>query len=923
MNEPPSTSGGRPEARPAYEGAAGRTCVQRVLVPDGDGLRAVEVPVCVNAATHPELAAAAISGTLHRLDDGLELALPFVFHDPGSCRFALVLPASLAHRELEERARLLERLASDGVDVPPYVREARVVVGAAGLRAYLEEPPGGLQAARVALETRQADLVRLQRELAEQEARLLARERRLESRAEEVTTREDELRTRFEELEAAERDLAMRLQELEERQAGVQAAEAALARERAELDAMRGRIAVEAARLAAVSGREATATTAASATSASVGSSRPSVRPAAAVPNAQDTAAGLNADHEPRARDASAGGGFGSEGADDEVEEIDEVMDLDDAVEAEVTGVGAGPPTDEHVLDEGRTAVADAAAVESAGRVSPHAAPAPVVPPTSFLADRDVEMAATLVQDEAWLFVRLPESQRDAFRTGADLLVQWVNVSGRAVVLLTLVEEGAGRPATRRAALDPFDPADRSLLERLSSRFVVHVAFFSHEGRYERSVRIQAEREPNVALVLERTRGQGGSSRLDAETARQRALSVPPPVRETGLPFSDEEPLLTARQTLAAVARLGEWAVPERMDRALLVLSVPRGRVESAFRRVLEAAFAHGVPLPQALLEESVRLGLAADVPAAVSRLVEGLDATIRRPDRGGLDEAELASASEALLAAAAEHDVVLDAVVHERMWNLVHARRGPESGAELGSHPAGLRETSREQLVVLLDHPRLRRSAALELCRRGDPAVLDVLYRAVRKMPRSDVVRIVPRIVAFGELAADALIDGLGARKTFVRQASALALGQLRLRRAITPLLQLLETEPSEVWREVARVLGEMGAPVLRAAARNLREPRGDRDRLALLLAHLHDHGCERAVDELAADPDPGVAEIARKSLLLREEAARARRHVRGLEPIDRDDVVLAFSRRFLAELAGDAPDEDLADVPERAFEA
>ena len=55
-------------------------------------------------------------------------------------------------------------------------------------------------------------------------------------------------------------------------------------------------------------------------------------------------------------------------------------------------------------------------------------------------------------------------------------------------------------------------------------------------------------------------------------------------------------------------------------------------------------------------------------------------------------------------------------------------------------------------------------------------------------------------------------MVDGLSARKTFVRQAFALSLGHLKLRRAVVPLLHLLGSEESEVWREVARVLGSFG---------------------------------------------------------------------------------------------------------------
>src|SRR5690606_36264556 len=114
----------------------------------------------------------------------------------------------------------------------------------------------------------------------------------------------------------------------------------------------------------------------------------------------------------------------------------------------------------------------------------------------------------------------------------------------------------------------------------------------------------------------------------------------------------------------------------------------------------------------------------------------------------------------------------------------------------------------------------------ALELCRRKDSALAETLCKSVRKMPRREVVRVVPRIIDLGDEAGDAMIDGLGARKTFVRQAFALALGQLKLRRAVVPLVHLLSSEESDIWRELARVVGTFGNASFRNVIRLLRDP-------------------------------------------------------------------------------------------------
>jgi HEAT repeat protein len=189
---------------------------------------------------------------------------------------------------------------------------------------------------------------------------------------------------------------------------------------------------------------------------------------------------------------------------------------------------------------------------------------------------------------------------------------------------------------------------------------------------------------------------------------------------------------------------------------------------------------------------------------------------------------------------------------------------------------------------------------------------------KAVRKMPRADVVRVVPRIAEFGEAAGDVLIDGLAAKKTFVRQSAALALGYLKLRRAVVPLLHLLGSEPTEVWREVARVLGEFGTGAFRALSRGVKDPKGDADRFTLALAHLANNGCAKQVEQLAADRDARTADVARLALTLRDRARQGAAEVRGERPLSGDDAVRAFSQRFYAELAGTAPDIDLVDVVE-----
>lgn len=96
----------------------------------------------VNVAEHPGLRAPALSGALHRIDDGQIVEVPFVYHDPDAFQFILVIPDGAEGRELSERAKLLDALMQEpGDEVPSYVRHFRIVYGHDGLAEQVDERP--------------------------------------------------------------------------------------------------------------------------------------------------------------------------------------------------------------------------------------------------------------------------------------------------------------------------------------------------------------------------------------------------------------------------------------------------------------------------------------------------------------------------------------------------------------------------------------------------------------------------------------------------------------------------------------------------------------------------------------------------------------------------------------------------------------
>lgn len=125
----------------AYVGLSGRTRTERVRV-FRTGREPVEAEVfrVVNVEEYPELRAAALDGSLHRLEDGETVEVPFIYHDPSAQQFALVIPHAVRGRELSERARLLDSLMNEQDEqVPDYVRHFSIVYGQQGLVNQLED----------------------------------------------------------------------------------------------------------------------------------------------------------------------------------------------------------------------------------------------------------------------------------------------------------------------------------------------------------------------------------------------------------------------------------------------------------------------------------------------------------------------------------------------------------------------------------------------------------------------------------------------------------------------------------------------------------------------------------------------------------------------------------------------------------------
>jgi hypothetical protein len=810
-----------------YAGLPGQTRYECVHLVEADGsLRSIALCRAINVQTHPELRARALAGLLHRLDDGRELALSFVYHDPDTRKFALVVPSALAHLELKEWSKLMSEIAEDTLHaVPAYVRDMTTVLGVAALAGFIESVPeldsevppdgeardSGGRARLVEIETRAKLLAQRERELLEQE-------RALHRMADSLNARESDLNRARDSFEIAREDLEMRDAELREqrpqRTSNWQEVGVGVAA-RTDTDAtvvsdLPRRVAGESVALNA-----SRVPPPLPASRGRAGSRPPPLplRPRRTPP--------------PLAHRNLLSG---------EPEEIRSAR------------WSAPPPLPTH----------DALVTEPTD-------PEPnVAPPGIFGSQIPGEMSHKLAEDELWLFVRLDEDHASAFRNAADLTLQYVEVEGYPVIVLSLVDQREPTYAVR-LALDGREQPDLRVLEHLSRSFRARAALYV-DSLYIETVTVATLREGVAQAISEKlAKLPVANARVSAADAIPRVLEVPPPLWNGDLPFGPvRREATTVVTVLAAVEQLAAWLRPEKLNEATLTYSVPRHVIDATIRRVVRSAIAFGVALPEELLALAVEHEAAGDEAAAVREQLQAFRQRIEHKQNDLGAEATRKN-WDRLLAAADARQVQVDADIQAlSRTELAVATPGDGSSQRI------FESATAAELRQKLGEPGQRLDAIRELCVRGHVSAIEPVLNVLDALRPNEAAIALAQLLAFGDEAGDGLISALASPSEPVRHCAALALGKLQLRRALVPLLNQLETEESPSYAEIARAFGDFGAPALRSLVRVL--PTSVRpDRLVLALAHLANHGSAREVEKLENDPDPTVSQAARKAMARR----------------------------------------------------
>ncbi|HTJ43980.1 MAG TPA: hypothetical protein VL463_17865, partial [Kofleriaceae bacterium] len=518
-----------------------------------------------------------------------------------------------------------------------------------------------------------------------------------------------------------------------------------------------------------------------------------------------------------------------------------------------------------------------------------------------------------------------------------DLRLQLHRLPSYPIVAITV-----GSPASLRggghafatALLDVGADVDKRALAALEKQFAITVELVDG-ARLIRRAKLTAPLAANAGYVLRaandhlRTLAQ---EHAEVSASRARKAALAPDFDLLGLEHAEsaewKSDKLTTLDTTAhvrrAVAMARRFARPSREDYLVCVRGYPLDRWHAERRAVLARAVELGLWMGSDLAQVAVSEGLARSRKDLVQRLDIAFENVVSDVATNDLDADAADDNRKAIAEEARALGVTLPRDSNGK--RAIASGDEPVASGTIEAAPrtrpasaADVKGRSVDELIALLDDRTHRVAAALELCDRSDGRAARPVIASVRRMSRAEAVRVLGASVKFGEAAAPALTAGLASSKAFLRHGCALALALLRTETGTDAVIDLLLSEPTEIWREVARAVGQVGPSALMPLASRLgrlgdRATPSAKERMGWAMAHIGVRGGKQAVETLA-NGHSAVAPVARTALELMAPAAKDDLRVRGgatggSSPGRDVTVNRAFSRRFFEALERGLPD-------------
>jgi CpXC protein len=828
-----------------YKGLPGRTRQEAIhYTCSGCGrLFGAGVYTAINVVSDPELGEELSKGDLNTLacpncEASCIPNVPLLYHDPKALTFALLLPETLRHLELGERARVLQSLLDDPSDIPDYVRRVEVVFGTSGLLDLLDQTMNALTPQET-----DAERARIQEAQEERRAEQEAKEEDLLAREEDLQAKQEDMIGVKVKLEQAQEELAQGWRELDREREAVRALSLEL--------------------------------------------------------QAREDQAQQKQKQEQEQQKRKQKQQEKQQGSEITAVLVDEKPDAEDEVDESEALEDSGKP------------------VELEGR--------PEVEVNAWRASDEVSCA---LRHEGKIFLLAkPGAELLKAFTAADpeLLVQLINGdNGPILTLVAVAAEDSGKGAADRALYWLFNPSagdDRALLDALAEEFVLHLDLYDEESRPVTSWEVQAPLSENARHLLERIDAMDDAVTWsydkavadyeelgDARLGRKQHNFSSDSFRELPSPAA-------ARLALGIVAY---WSEEENEAFLLQVKSFPLTYWKRIRERVVRRAMEFGLHLSPALTAFALEQKLASNRHDLLRSCVSSFSDVSMRIKPSDLDPAQELENWKLLLADCVEEGVRVDLEVEE-----LAAAAAKRAGVEVDETAPGgdLSLLSDEELLQLIADRSHSRDVALELCERGDVKHIEQIYRAICNMTRAEVARVIPAMMQLGPKTLPFFIKGLKHRKSFVRQGCALALGSMKGEGGITNLMEMLLGEPTNVWKEASRALGDMGNLALGALVVGVRSADGEgRERIAWALSQAAlNEVCLSEVEAMAKGRDTKLARVATRAMQLSNQVRSFDQEVRGTRPLQDQTIVRSFSRQFFDSMGGEVSELDEEDILEQ----
>lgn len=971
--------------RSAYRGSLGASRKELVHATCRCGtIAASEVYVSVDVTTHADLGqkmrSVEDSDSINRVTcqscgEVTPVHVPVVYHDPERETLILVIPSSQRHRELSARMDLLESLDDDPAPIPAYVKDFKVAYASSGLRALLSErdevaKQSGVEARRseqlqqglAQLESERTELSVRSAELELLRAEQTHREQELARRIDDHTRREQELLERVQEVELRVRELDQRSHELEQRALDLRTAQSTARESRVGYDTEPVQVVDKRApsgdRTVVVpfshTHRQVVSGTAKPGDQTVVGST-PSTRtttpmgtPSVGAPTGAGKARSgqMNVDTDPYQL-------FGRGEASDTAmtapivkplvePSADSTLPETPAEALQVTELDVSEAVE---LMEGEVVVIDVP-------VSAAESPEPALKPWI----DSGEPACVFVDGAGIPRVCVCGGHAELEMLTArnlDLRVQLHRLPSYPLIAMVLGSpdslRGQVSPQPLAALMNIDEDAHRRALKMLARSFTFHLDVFNQRYGLMRRRRVTASLEDNAQHLLDQA-----AAYLANIPAKQRSLSAAvgqwarTDYDRYGWRHSERSEfredkltdLTTAQTVRRALAICNRFSKPDREDYLFNIRGYPLRLWHRQRKAVLSRSVEFGIWMGQRLAPIAIREGLARSHDELIGILQNNFTRfrAVSSP-ANDLDEDAASDNWTALSAQASslENTGTTRAASEDR--TVVRQRKAPrtspiasssvaEVSGTIGSNPRvrmsarSARNQSVEELIEGLRDPKNAVESAIELARRREARTIEPIMATVSDMNRTDAVRVLSALPSFGDQVTHWLTDGLAHNKGFIRQGCALALAVLRNETAMEAVADQVISEPTQIWKEMARGIGTVGpSAIMPLVSRLSKNDEGARERVAWALAHIAARGGKRQVTQVANGRDAMAAGVARHALELENHVKRDDLQVRGRDTPKEQTVNRAFSRRFFQALEASAPVVDaLADLDPRS---